>query len=90
MKRIQITEKLERYIDKTIFNGKNSKWSKKLTYIILNVIIMLVLFFLILNRLLYNWTGTLYPEGSGFHLDTLLDNLIPFVPEMAIFYVFLF
>ncbi len=39
---------------------------------------------------LYNWTGSLYPEGSGYRLDFLGDNLIPFIPEMAIFYVYLF
>ena len=40
--------------------------------------------------ILYTWTGSLYPEGTGYRLDFLGDNLIPFVPEMAIFYVFLF
>jgi membrane-associated phospholipid phosphatase len=35
-------------------------------------------------------TGNLYPEGYGYRLDFLGDNLIPFIPEMAIFYVFLF
>ena len=39
---------------------------------------------------MYNWAGQFYPEGSGYHLDFLGDNLIPFIPEMAIFYVYLF
>ena len=39
---------------------------------------------------MYEWTGTLYPEGTGYHLDFLGENHIPFVPEMAIFYVYLF
>ena len=40
--------------------------------------------------ILYTWTGSLYPEGTGYRLDFLGENFIPFVPEMAIFYVFLF
>jgi membrane-associated phospholipid phosphatase len=38
----------------------------------------------------YNWTGQLYPAGSGFRLDTGLDSIIPFVPQMVVFYVYLF
>jgi membrane-associated phospholipid phosphatase len=32
----------------------------------------------------------LYPNGSGYRLDTGLDAMIPFVPEMVIFYIYLF
>ena len=31
---------------------------------------MLVLFYLVLNTYAYNWTGQLYPAGSGFNLAT--------------------
>ncbi len=48
------------------------------------------LYSIILVFIMYEWTGQLYPEGTGYRLDFLGDNLIPFVPEMAIFYVFLF
>jgi membrane-associated phospholipid phosphatase len=54
---------------------------------------MLIVFYIVLNTILYNWTGSMYPEGSGYRLDALsggLDNQIPFVPEMAFFYVYLF
>jgi membrane-associated phospholipid phosphatase len=44
----------------------------------------------LLNNLAYNWTGQLYPAGSGFRLETGLDAMTPFVPEMVIFYVYLF
>jgi membrane-associated phospholipid phosphatase len=52
---------------------------------------MLLLFYVVLNNILYDWTGQLYPPGSGFRL--LLDGLddaIPFIPQMVIFYVYLF
>ena len=49
---------------------------------------MVVVFFLLLNSVVYDWTGSLY--ATGFHLNTALDNLIPFVPEWAIFYLYLF
>jgi membrane-associated phospholipid phosphatase len=55
-----------------------------------NLILMLVLFFVLLNNVAYDWTGQLYPNGSGFRLETGLDAVIPFVPEMVIFYVYLF
>jgi membrane-associated phospholipid phosphatase len=55
-----------------------------------NVALMLVLFYFLLNNVAYNWTGQLYPAGSGFRLDTGLDSIIPFVPQMVVFYVYLF
>ena len=81
----KITDKFQKTVEKTFFKGKTTKWSKQISYGILNLVIMLILFFLILNRIVYNWTGTLYAEGTGFRLDFLGDNYIPFVPEMAIF-----
>jgi membrane-associated phospholipid phosphatase len=83
----------QKLIEKIFFRGATSDWSRRLTFIIENLILMLVVFYLLLNTILYNWTGGLYPEGTGFRLDGLfggLDNLIPFVPQMAVFYVYLF
>ncbi len=57
---------------------------------ILNFILMLVLFYFVLNTWLYDWTGTLHLEGTGYRLDFLLDNLIPFVPEWVFFYYYIF
>ncbi len=54
---------------------------------------MLLLFYVGLNRFAYDWTGQLYQVGSGFRLDFLtggLEDSIPFVPQMVIFYVCLF
>lgn len=86
----KITDKFQKAVEKTFFKGKTSKWSRQISFGILNLFIMLILFFVILNRIVYDWTGSLYPEGMGFHLDFLGDNYIPFVPEMALFYVYLF
>lgn len=83
-------EKLQKGIEKAFSKGESNKWSKRLTYVIVNIILMILLFYILLNTILYNWTGSIYPQGSGFRLDFLGDNLIPFVPEMAIFYVYLF
>ncbi len=55
-----------------------------------NVVLMFLLFYLLLNTFPYYWTGQLYPAGSGFRLETGLDAVIPFVPEMVIFYMYLF
>lgn len=51
---------------------------------------MLILFYFILNNVAYDWTGKLYLAGSGFRLQTALDTAVPFVPEMVVFYVYLF
>jgi membrane-associated phospholipid phosphatase len=67
-----------------------SKTSVYLTYVALNVVLMLVLFYVVLNNYAYDWTGQMYPEGSGFNLATGLDLAIPFVPETVVFYVYLF
>jgi membrane-associated phospholipid phosphatase len=77
-------------IEKVFFKGKSSRNSVYLTYVIGNVILMLLLFYLLLNTFAYDWTGQLYPAGSGFRLQTGLDTAIPFVPQMVIFYLYLF
>lgn len=64
-----------------------------MTYAVGNVILMLLLFYILLNRIAYDWTGQLYQVGSGLRLDFIfggLDDTIPFVPQMVIFYVYLF
>jgi membrane-associated phospholipid phosphatase len=84
---------LQRTVEKILFRGNSTKLSEYGTYAIGNVILMVLLFYVLLNRVVYNWTGQLYPIGSGFRLDFLfgsLDDAIPFVPEMVIFYVYLF
>jgi membrane-associated phospholipid phosphatase len=77
-------------IEKVFFKGKSSSKSVYLTYVIGNVILMLFVFYLLLNTFAYDWTGQLYPAGSGFRLQTSLDTAIPFVPQMVIFYLYLF
>jgi membrane-associated phospholipid phosphatase len=83
-------DRFQTALEKTFFRGKSTRKSRYLTYVIGNVVLMLVLFYLLLNNLAYNWTGQLYSAGSGFRLDTGLNNAIPFVPQMVIFYVYLF
>jgi membrane-associated phospholipid phosphatase len=81
----------QRGIEKVFLGGKSTKSSVYLTYAIGNVVLMLILFYILLNRIAYDWTGALYPVGSGFRLDFGgLEDAIPFVPQMVIFYVYLF
>jgi membrane-associated phospholipid phosphatase len=90
---LQVQEKFQRAIEKVFFRGKSTRSSVYLAYVIGNVVLMLGLFFVLLNNVAYDWTGQLYPVGSGFKLDGVfagLDNAIPFVPEMVLFYVYLF
>jgi membrane-associated phospholipid phosphatase len=72
------------------FKQKSTRKSAYTTFVIGNVVLMLVLFYFLLNNVAYDWTGQLYPAGSGFRLDTGLDAIIPFIPQMVIFYVYLF
>ena len=83
-------DRFQTAIEKTFFRGKSTRKSVYLTFVIGNVVLMLLLFYLLLNNFAYDWTGQLYPAGSGFRLETGLDAIIPFVPEMVIFYVYLF
>ncbi len=90
---MKIHDGLQKAIEKAFFKGKSTPRSSKITYIIVNLILMLLLFLVLIQLILYSWTGTLYREGTGYRLDFVfgnLDNMIPFVPEMAIFYVYLF
>jgi membrane-associated phospholipid phosphatase len=75
-------------LEKIFFGGRSTKAAEAIAHITANLFLVLVVFYLLLNTVVYNWTGSLY--GSGFHLNTALDNLIPFVPEWAIFYLYLF
>jgi membrane-associated phospholipid phosphatase len=85
-----IHDRFQNAIEKAFFKGKSSRKSVYLTFAIGNVVLMLLLFYVVLNNFAYDWTGQLYPAGSGFRLNTGLDNAIPFVPQMVIFYVYLF
>lgn len=83
-------KKFEKSIEKLFFKGKETKWSKWLSYMIIDVILMLLIFYILLNTIIYNITGSLYLPGSGFRLNFLGDDYIPFIPEMVIFYIYLF
>lgn len=85
---LEQTKQLERVIGNR-FKGK-SKRTVYLTYVAVNIFLMLVLFYIVLNNYAYNWTGQMYPEGSGFNLATDLDKAIPFIPETAVFYIYMF
>ena len=90
---MRLHESLQKGVERLFFKNQSTIWSKRVAYMIGNTILLLILFYVILNTIAYDWTGSMYPEGTGFHLDGWfggLDNAIPFVPEMAIFYVFLF
>ena len=90
---LEIHEKLQRGIERLFFEGKSTRNSRYLTYAVGNIILMFILFYFLLNNIAYNWTGQLYPVGSGFSLNFLfggLDSAIPFVPEWVIFYVYFF
>jgi membrane-associated phospholipid phosphatase len=83
-----LIQRFQVLVERLFFKGKSSKASEALSYIIVNLFLMIVVFDLLLNTVVYNWTGSLY--SSGFHLNTALDNAIPFSPAWAIFYLYLF
>jgi membrane-associated phospholipid phosphatase len=80
-------------IERVFFGGRSMRAGEYATYVFGNVVLILLVFFVLLNTIGYDWTGSLYPEGSGFRLDFLtgdLENGTPLVPEFVIFYVYLF
>jgi membrane-associated phospholipid phosphatase len=80
--------RLQASVERSLFKGKSSRLSEALVYVPVNLFLMVVVFDLLLNTAVYNWTGSLY--ATGFHLNTALDDIIPFRPEWAIFYLYLF
>ncbi len=78
----------QRLVEKVFFRGKSTAASTAVSYIAANAFLILVVFYVLLNTIVYNWTGSLY--ATGFHLDTPLDRIIPFAPAWAIFYLYLF
>ena len=75
-------------VEKLFFRGRSTRIGEGIAYIVANLFLVLVLFYIVLNTVVYNWTGALYSQG--FHLNTALDNAIPFAPAWAIFYLYLF
>lgn len=78
----------QRLVERIFFGGRSSRASEAVSHIAANLFLFVVVFYLVLNGWVYDWTGALYK--TGFHLNTPLDNIIPFVPEWAIFYLYLF
>jgi membrane-associated phospholipid phosphatase len=90
---LKLHEMLQRSIETAFFRGKSTKSSVYLTYLVGNVILMLLFIRLLFIRVPYQWTASLYPVGFAFRLDFLfggLEDAIPLVPEMMIFYQYLF
>jgi membrane-associated phospholipid phosphatase len=87
---VSIHSRLQLAIEKAFFKSKSTRRSIYLTYVIGNLFLMLVLFYLLLFNFAYGRTGRLYPAGAGFRLETVFDSAVPFVPEMVIFYIYLF
>lgn len=88
---MKLHDKFQRGIERVFFRGKSTGASVYITYAVGNIILTFVLFYVLLSTVLYDWTGQLYPVGSGFRLLLGgLDDAIPFVPEMVVFYRFLF
>jgi membrane-associated phospholipid phosphatase len=78
----------QRLVERAFFRGRSTRSSEAVSFIAANIFLYVVVFYLLLNTIVYDWTGSLYAQG--YHLNTALDNLIPFVPEWAIFYLYLF
>lgn len=88
MHSVNVAEKLRGF-----FNEQKLPPKQRLILIGINVILMLVLFYVVLNIIVYDWTGTIYSESAANHLDWVfggLDDKIPFVPQMDIFYYYIF
>ena len=85
---MKLHDSYQRLVEKVFFGGRSTRLSEAVSFIAANIFLYGVVFFVLLNTIVYDWTGSLY--AHGFHLNTALDNAIPFVPEWAIFYLYLF
>lgn len=85
---MKFLRELPRTVEGVFFGGRRTPATQASVYVLLNLVLILGLFFVLLNNVVYDWTGTLY--SRGFHLNTALDDRIPFAPAWAIFYLYLF
>ncbi len=85
---MRLHDTYQRLVERVFFRGRRTRLSEAVSFIAANLFLFVVVFYILLNTFVYDWTGSLYVHG--FHLNTVLDNLIPFVPEWAIFYLYLF
>lgn len=88
---IKLHFRFQKLIERVFFGGRTTAWSRRVSFWLGNTIVIFGLFFVLTQLLLYRWTGGLYAAGDGFRLDGVfggLDNSIPFVPQMAVFYVY--
>jgi len=85
---VKVHDGYQRLVEKVFFGGRSTRLSEAVSFIAANLFLYVVVFYFLLNSVVYDWTGSLYVHG--FHLNTALDNIIPFVPEWAIFYLYLF
>jgi membrane-associated phospholipid phosphatase len=83
-----ILSRVQSRVERKFFKGESTWLSRGMVYVPVNLFLMVVVFDLLLNTAVYNFTGSMYQ--SGFRLNTRLDDLIPFRPEWAIFYLYLF
>jgi membrane-associated phospholipid phosphatase len=83
-----VVKSVQGFVERLFFKGKSTKASEAIVYIAANLFLMLIVFDLVLNNIAYDWVGALY--SKGFHLNTALDDIIPFKPEWAVFYLYLF
>jgi membrane-associated phospholipid phosphatase len=84
---------LQKIVERAFFGGRFTPWSERVSFWIVNTTLVFGLFFVLTQIFLYRWTGDLYVEGEGFRLDGVfsgLGNRIPFIPQMAVFYLFLY
>jgi len=75
------------------FQEQNMPRKKRIEYIIINFVLFLVIFYIVLNTIVYDWTGSLYPEGTGFRLDVVfggVEDAIPFMGGWIIVYWYVF
>ena len=84
----RVHDRYQAIVERLFFGGRRSRLSEAVSRIAANLFLVVVVFYILLNTVVYDWTGSLYT--SGFHLATALDNAIPFVPEWSIFYLYLF
>jgi len=85
---MRVHDRWQSLVERAFFGGRRSTASEAVSRIAANVFLVVGVFFILLNTVVYDWTGGLY--SRGFHLATPLDTAIPFVPEWAIFYLYLF
>jgi hypothetical protein len=64
---LNLHKKLQTALERLFFRGKSSRKSEFVAFVFGNIVLMVLLFFVILNNIVYDWTGQFIQWAVAFN-----------------------